>query len=153
MTCPTTTTAGDRGTHGLLEKSESDFSKNLAECAASSGRSCSAHATAGESDGTIGFSRLSELEFPSLNSSGCVAAVACARLPAVLGWLLLLPHLPFLLRLLLLLHMRAPHPCMMHTIRGRTRVGFRVPREGGAPKGGFPVRPKICVLSQRWRQW
>ena len=27
----------------------------------------------------------SELEFPSLNSSGCVAAVACARLPAVPG--------------------------------------------------------------------
>ena len=82
VTCATTTIAGDRG---LLEKSESDFSKNLAECAASSGRSCSAHATAGESDGTIGFSRLSELEFPSLNSSGCVAAVACARLPAVPG--------------------------------------------------------------------
>ena len=44
-----------------------------------------AHATAGESDGTIGFCRLSEIEFPSLNSSGCVAAVACARLPAVPG--------------------------------------------------------------------
>ena len=38
------------------------------------------------------------------------------------------------------------------TIRGRTRVGLRVPRGGGAPKVGFPVRPKICVLSQRWRQ-
>ena len=24
--------------------------------------------------------------------------------------------------------------------------------EGGAPKVGFPVRPKICTLSQRWRQ-
>ena len=33
---------------------------------------------------------------------------------------------PFLhlLLCLLLLHMRAPHPCMMHTIRGRTRVGL-----------------------------
>ena len=49
------------------------------------GRARSAHATAGESYGIIGSSRLSEHEFPSLNSSGCVAAVACARLPAVLG--------------------------------------------------------------------
>ena len=81
----TTTTAGERGTHGLLEESESDFSKNLAECAASPGRDRSAHATAGESDEIIGSSRLSELEFPSLNSSGCIAAVACARLPAVPG--------------------------------------------------------------------
>ena len=30
------------------------------------------------------------------------------------------------------------------------RVG-RVPREGGVPKEGFPVRPKTCALSQRWR--
>ena len=28
----------------------------------------------------------------------------------------------------------------------------RVPRGGGVPKVGFPVRPKICGLSQRWRQ-
>ena len=28
----------------------------------------------------------------------------------------------------------------------------RVPRAGGVPKLGFPVRPKICALSQRWRQ-
>ena len=27
-----------------------------------------------------------------------------------------------------------------------------VPREGGVPKVGVPVRPKICVLSQRWEQ-
>ena len=40
-------------------------------------------------------------------------------------------------------------PTMMHVIRGRTRLGHRVPREGGAPKVGFPVRPKICAMSQR----
>ena len=28
----------------------------------------------------------------------------------------------------------------------------RVPRGGRVPKVGFPVRPKICALSQRWRQ-
>ena len=55
---------------------------------------------------------------------------------------------PFLhlLLCLLLLHMRAPHPCMMHTIRGRTRVGLKVPRGGGAPKVGFPVRPWYWVI-------
>ena len=44
-------------------------------------------------------------------------------------------------------------PCMMHvSIRGRTWVGHRFPRAGGAPKVGFPVRSKIFFLSQRWRQ-
>ena len=81
-----TSTTGDRG---LLDKFESEFSKNLAECAASSRRSCSAHATAGESDGTIGFCRL------SLKASGCVAAAACARLPAVPGLSAAAPSSPF----------------------------------------------------------
>ena len=71
VTFAATTTAGDRG---LLEKSESEFSKNVAECAASSGRSCSAHATAGESDGTIGFCHLSEIEFPSFE---CIWVCCC----------------------------------------------------------------------------
>ena len=57
------------------------------------------------------------------------------------------PLLPFLLRLLLLLHMRASHPCMVHTIRGRTRLGYRVPRAQRGSKVGFLVRPKICALS------
>ena len=35
---------------------------------------------------------------------------------------------------------------------GRTRFMHVVPAEGCVPKVGFPVRPKICVLSQRWRQ-
>ena len=76
------TTAGVRGSAAVA------VFKKLADpvscCApdATAGRSCSAHATAGESDSSIGFCRLSEIEFPSLNSSGCAAAVACARLPA-----------------------------------------------------------------------
>ena len=87
-----TSTAGDRG---LLEKSEPEFTKNLADCAASSRGSCSAHATAGESDGTIGFCRLSQIEFPSLSASGCAAAAACARLPAVPGLSAAAPSSPF----------------------------------------------------------
>ena len=46
----------------MLEKSESDFSKNLAECSDAIG--C-----------------LSQTEFPSLSASGCVSS-ACVRLPA-----------------------------------------------------------------------
>ena len=43
-------------------------------------------------------------------------------------------------------------PVTAWTIRVRTRVGLRVPRAQGGSKVGVPVRPKICVLSQRWRQ-
>ena len=76
--------------------------------------------------------------------------------------LLLLVHLlPPLLhvvlhRLLLLLGwacMMMAHLRMMHVpIRGRTRLGYTVPRAQGVPKVGFLVWPKICVLSQRWEQ-
>ena len=86
-------------------------------------------------------------------------AHACHTL--MLCFLLLLVHLlPHLLHVVLHLHllllgcacMLMAHSCMMHVpIRGRTRLG-RVPRGGGAPKVGFPVWPKICTLSQRWRQ-
>ena len=70
---------GIRAAPGLCSETDSEFPlKN-------GGRDRTAHATAGESDEIIGSSRLSELEFPTLNSSGCVAAVACARLPAVPG--------------------------------------------------------------------
>ena len=40
-------------------------------------------------------------------------------------------------------------PVAAWEIRCRTRVGYRVPW-GGGTKGGV-CRPKICVLSQRWR--
>ena len=82
------TTAGVRGSAAVVTADAVAVFKKLADlvsCCApdvTAGRSCSAHATAGESDGTIGFCRLSEIEFPPLNSSGCAAAVACARLPA-----------------------------------------------------------------------
>ena len=42
-------------------------------------------ATAGESQRIIGLRERCESDFPSLNSSGCLGVVACARLPAVLG--------------------------------------------------------------------
>ena len=77
------TTAGGRG---LLETSEPDFSKNLADCAASSWRSCSAHATACEREGIIRLHKFIESDFPpllnsslSLNSRPGSLSSACAR--------------------------------------------------------------------------
>ena len=45
--------------------------------------------------------------------------------------------------------------CCVHVARADTvsvHDAAPVPREGGVPKVEFPVRPKTCVLSQRWRQ-
>ena len=131
---------------GLLEVRESDFPMRA-------GAAATAAATAGDSEGIIGF-RVSESSLcvptNSLNSSGSVDmdvhVILLSPLPLRLG-----PHL-LVLRLLLLLHMRAPHPCMLHTIRGRTRGRVKGPTGRRSTKGGVPVRPKICALSQRWRQ-
>ena len=72
-----------------------------------------------------------------------------------------------LLQLLLMLQVHVPHlSIIVHLIQGvlvvcclcanppvtTWRCVARVPRGGRVPKVGFPVRPKICVLSQRWRQ-
>ena len=76
------TSAGVRGSAAVTTADE--FADLVSCCApdATAGRSSPAHATAGESDSSFGFCCLSEIEFPSLNSSGCAAAVACARWPA-----------------------------------------------------------------------
>ena len=77
----TDSTAGDsERIHGLLEVPQLAEIGGAVETAA--------HATAGDSEGIIGL-RVSQTSFGmpsnSLNSSGCVAAVACARLLAVPG--------------------------------------------------------------------
>ena len=125
---------------GLLEVTESD-----AVCGANAASAAVARPTAGESKGIIG---------SFLLSAGRCHLHVHAVLPALL---LLRLHVFALVLLsllcLLLLPMRILRSCMMHVpLRGRTRVGLRVPREGGVPKIGFPVRPKICALSQIWRQ-
>ena len=108
-----------------------------------------AHATAGESQRiTVCVSDMS-LTFHLLIHLGVWVLLHVLVRLLCLVCLLLPPHVLLPLRPLRLLHMRAPHPCMLHALRGRTRVGLRVPREGGVPKVGFPVRPKICALSQR----
>ena len=142
-------TAGEKGINGLLEVTESDFSKNLAESTATEEFARPRH----NSRFPCGVTRLSS-NSSGVSSHACVSYLdallsAPARAPAALTAARRVA--PFLL-LLGWACMGMAHLCMMHVIRGRTRLGHRVPREGGAPKVGFPVRPKICVLSQRWRQ-
>ena len=56
-------TAGEsKRTRGLLEITESDSVKHLADCTGTA-QSAAATWTAGESEGNIGFSRLSESDF------------------------------------------------------------------------------------------
>ena len=62
--------------NGLLDVLQLSEVGNAAETAA--------HATAGDSEGIIGL-LVSESSFRMPNSSGCVDAVACARMPAVPG--------------------------------------------------------------------
>ena len=90
--------------------------------------------TAGESTGILGLRKISESGSPlfqSINSSmgvgmPALAGAVCARLLLLLLHPVLAPLL--LLCLLPLLHILVSQPCTL--IRGRTRVGFRVPREG-----------------------
>ena len=138
-----------KGIIGMPEGIEYDFSKNRAVDPGAAEK----HATAGESEEILGLHVSPSSLHNSSNSRGCVAAVACARLPAVPGVSARVCHVSSSSAVsAAVAHARFTPPCMMHTIRGRTRVGLQVPRGGGAPKVGFPVRPKICVLSQRWRQ-
>ena len=144
-----------KGIIGLPGGIESDFSKNLADITASDSVLVMG-ATAGESEGIIGLSRCSESAFSSLNSSrlgslssACARRVACrvAAAPARVC-----PGSSSSAVSAAVARAHASTLQMHVPIRGRTRVGFRVPREGCVPKVGVPVRPKICVLSQRWRQ-
>ena len=119
------------------------------------------HATASENKGISGLLEVSESDFPSLENSSHSQIHVLGRphlhvhvflTLLVLVLLLVFALLRHLLRSLLLLHMRMRRSCTVRATRGRTRLGYRVPREQEGSKVGFPVRPKICVLSQRWRQ-
>ena len=65
-----------------------------------------------------------------------VLVLRCLLLP-----LLRVFALHLLACLMLLLHMHVPHSCMLHTIRGRTRLGLRVPRAGGVSGPAEDLRP------------
>ena len=172
--------AGETALKGLLSESTSRLPcadetelKNLVSKRAEASRWV--RATSSESEGITGLRRVSKSRFdsvfaPSINSSMGVDLSACARVAAALpvaasaSCVSTSPALR--------LHMRLSHPCIL--IRGRTRfiiqgvlvvcclcanppvipwgLVVRVQGEGGVPKVWFPVRPKICVLSQRWKQ-
>ena len=68
-----------KGIIGMPEGIESDFSKNRAVHPGAAEK----HATAGESEEILGLHVSPSSLHNSSNSRGCVAAVACARLPAV----------------------------------------------------------------------
>ena len=49
-------------------------------------------------------------------------------------------------------HASTLHDAFSNSWSDTFRVQGPTGREGGVPKVGFPVRPKICVLSQRWER-
>ena len=155
-------------TIGFLEGIESDDSKKLANVgmitdlvegmegvrsALGVRRDCggarTARETAGESEGIIGSSRLSESDFPSLDSSrlGSLSS-ACARRVALVLLLLLLHVFALVLHLLLcllLLHMRSTRTHVAHiswsdTIRVQGPTGTRRVK-GGVSSPAEDLRP------------
>ena len=112
-----------KGIIGLPEGIESDFSKNRAVVPGAAEK----HATAGESEEILGLHVSPSSLHNSSNSRGCVAAVACARLPAVPGVSQVHAFAPFLhlLLCLLLLHMRRFTP--MHDAHNSGGTGGLLP--------------------------
>ena len=121
-------------------------------------RPCSARETACESKGIIGLREVivsgSSLPVPinSSSSSGCVNVDACARYPALpIASASLSSSASAPASLAVVAYARSTPLHVAHNSWSDTgRV--KVPREGGVPKVRFPVRPKICALSQRRRQ-
>ena len=144
---------------GLLEVRESDCM-----------RAGAAVATAGEREGIVGFRGSdSSLRMPinSLNSSGSVDVDACARdLALLLAPASLSSPASAPASLAVVAHVRSTPTHVAHnswsdTGRNSRCTGGLLPvwvgrqgptRRKGTKGGGFPVRPKICALSQRWRQ-
>ena len=141
-----------------------DFSKNLAESTATDQsadspgrvRSSSAHATAGESEEIIGSSRLSESDFPSLNSSRPRSlSSACARrvarcIATALARVCFGSSSPAVSAAVAHVHASTLHGACPTSWSETVMV--QGPTDRKRVKGGFSVQPKICVLSQSWRQ-
>ena len=128
-----------KGIIGLPEGIESDFSKNLADITAS--------------DSVL---LMGESDFPSLNSSrlGSLSSASARRVPRCVATA---PArvCPGSSSSAVSAAVARAHASTLHdacsnswsdTVRVQGPMGTR------RVNGGFPVRPKICVLSQRWRQ-
>ena len=122
--------AGEKGEFGLLEVIKSDFSSPLAHSKSLSNSSrVSSH---------VGCTGL------ALPSASACALAACTHGSCSAHSSAVVP---------LCMHVDDTCACInscADTVS--SRLVHRVPREGGVPKLGFPVWPKICALSQRWRE-
>ena len=111
--------------------------------------------TAGDGAELIGLREVTDSDFPSratvvMNSSVSVVEYHHMHVHVLL---VLSLHLRHFLVVTPLHDARNSIVCLCGSPPVTTwMVVVRVPRAGGVPKVGFPVRPKICVLSQRWRQ-
>ena len=117
---------GQRGEFGLLEVFKSYFSSRLAHSKSLS-----------NSSGVSSHAGCTGLALPSASACslaafthGSCSAPSSAVVPLCICMLMTHVHV---------------------LIRGRTRLVHRVPGGERVSKVGFPVRRKICSLSQRWR--
>ena len=123
-----------------------------------------AHATTGESERIIGLRGSSHIASHNSRIHGESSRVWLLVFLLLLLCFVLVPRVVHCLLLLCHACLRMIHPCMMQGIQGvlvvcclcanppvtTWRWVGRVPRGGKVPKMEFPVRPKICALSQRW---
>ena len=115
-----------------------------------------AHVTAGESPGGIGLLEVTESDFPSLsfsvNSCLRLSTSACARAScfagACAGAAVRVCPVSSSSAVSAVVH---AHATTLHGAHNSWSDTGRVTWSHGS-KVGFPVRPKICALSQRWRQ-
>ena len=117
-----------------------------------------AHATAGDAKGIIGLLERSVSQSSCLNSDNSSMGVACvdSALPAVAPSASgVSSPCPIAARVAAAVHARRT-VSPMHDVNAQNSWSdtgsFQGPRGGRGSKAGFPVWPKICFLSQRWRQ-
>ena len=132
----------NKGIVELLEVNESDFSKKAGGAVAA--------ATAGESDKNLALR--SSVESHSRHNSPRGADVAAsARVSAVpAGSATASSSASAPASLAVVAHALHAHACAVNSWSDTGRL--QGPTGRRSPKVGFPVRPKICTLSQRWRQ-
>ena len=166
-----------KGIHGLLEVIESEFSSKSGSAATVSAETADQARVLPGTSSWFSNSRMDIVhEFMGRLIFHMHVHARLLLLPCLLVSLLGLPHLLLpllhgfhvrLLQLLLILQVHVPHLCMMvHFIQEvlvvcclcanppvtTWRCAARVPQAGRGSKVGFSVRPKICALSQIWRQ-
>ena len=96
-----------------------------------------------------------ESDFPSLDSSLGPLSSACARRVVLFAAPASARVCTGFSSLAVSAAVAHTHASILHGARHNSwsdTVSSHGPRGKRIPKLGFPVRPKICALSQRWRQ-